>query len=277
MWRAPARAHIEPSVLDLPRSARARAVPRHARAHPAAHQRVLALIALLLAPTIPFDSPYAPIPLVFAVLGYAWAQHNATRYERPELLIAGGLLFGQLMLVTAVVVDDRQHSVGLAHPGLAAGRGGRALLVARGVGVHGVHAGADVRRRRWRFDGERRPARPDPADAAGRDRAGGGADVGGHPRDRRPAPQRRDPRRADRDAEPDGAGRADARDRAPGDGDRRIRSRSIVADVDHFKAVNDTPRPRRRRPRPARPGLRDAQGAARVRPRLPRRRRGVRA
>ncbi|WP_445151736.1 GGDEF domain-containing protein [Baekduia sp. Peel2402] len=85
----------------------------HARILPA-HQRVLALIALLLAPTIPFDSMYAPIPLVFAVLGYAWAQHNATRFERPELLIAGGLLFGQLMLVTAVVVDSRQHTVGLA-------------------------------------------------------------------------------------------------------------------------------------------------------------------
>jgi diguanylate cyclase (GGDEF)-like protein len=85
----------------------------HARILPA-HQRVLVLIALLLAPTIPFDSPYAPVPLVFAVVGYAWAQHNATRFERPELLIAGGLLFGQLMLVTAVVVDERQHSVGLA-------------------------------------------------------------------------------------------------------------------------------------------------------------------
>jgi diguanylate cyclase (GGDEF)-like protein len=85
----------------------------HARILPA-HQRVLALIALLLAPTIPFDSPYAPIPLVFAVIGYAWAQHNATRFERPELVIAGGLVFGQLMLATAVVVDGRQHSVGLA-------------------------------------------------------------------------------------------------------------------------------------------------------------------
>lgn len=85
----------------------------HARILPA-HQRVLALIALLLAPTIPFDSFYAPIPLLFAVLGYAWAQHNATRFERPELLIAGGLLFGQLMLVAAIVVDSRQHSVGLA-------------------------------------------------------------------------------------------------------------------------------------------------------------------
>lgn len=85
----------------------------HARILPA-HQRVLVLIALLLAPTIPFDSPYAPIPLVFAVVGYAWAQHNATRFERPELLIAGGLIFGQLMLATAVVVDARQHSVGLA-------------------------------------------------------------------------------------------------------------------------------------------------------------------
>jgi diguanylate cyclase (GGDEF)-like protein len=85
----------------------------HARILPA-HQRVLALIALLLAPTIPFDSPFAPIPLVAAVIGYAWAQHNATRFERPELLIAGGLLFGQLMLITAVTVDDRQHTVGLA-------------------------------------------------------------------------------------------------------------------------------------------------------------------
>lgn len=85
----------------------------HARILPT-HQRVLVLIALLLAPTIPFDSPYAPIPLVGAVIGYAWAQHNATRFERPELLIAGGLVFGQLMLVTAIVVDDRQHTVGLA-------------------------------------------------------------------------------------------------------------------------------------------------------------------
>ena len=85
----------------------------HARILPA-HQRVLALVALLLAPTIPWDSPYAPAPLVAAVIGYAWAQHNATRFERPELFIAAGLLFGQLMLTTAIVVDERQHTVGLA-------------------------------------------------------------------------------------------------------------------------------------------------------------------
>jgi diguanylate cyclase (GGDEF)-like protein len=84
----------------------------HARILPA-HQRVLALIALLLAPTIPWDSPYAPIPLVAAVIGYAWAQHNAIRFERPELVIAGGLLVGQLLLATAIVVDSRQHTVGL--------------------------------------------------------------------------------------------------------------------------------------------------------------------
>ena len=85
----------------------------HARILPA-HQRVLGLIALLLIPTIPFDSIYAPIPLVFAVIGYAWAQHNATRFDRPELVIAAGLLFGQAMLATAIVVDARQHTVGLA-------------------------------------------------------------------------------------------------------------------------------------------------------------------
>jgi diguanylate cyclase (GGDEF)-like protein len=101
-----------PSWICRDQPERERFLDMHARILPA-HQRVLVLIALLLAPTIPFDSPYAPIPLVFAVLGYAWAQHNATRFERPELLIAGGLVFGQLMLATAVTVDHRQHSVGL--------------------------------------------------------------------------------------------------------------------------------------------------------------------
>lgn len=102
-----------PSWICRDQPERERFLDMHARILPT-HQRVLALIALLLAPTIPFDSPYAPIPLIAAVIGYAWAQHNATRFDRPELLIAGGLVFGQLMLVTAIVVDDRQHTVGLA-------------------------------------------------------------------------------------------------------------------------------------------------------------------
>jgi diguanylate cyclase (GGDEF)-like protein len=102
-----------PSWICRDQPERERFLDMHARILPA-HQRVLALIALLLAPTIPFDSPYAPIPLLAAVLGYAWAQHNATRYDRPELVIAAGLLFGQLMLTSAVVIDGRQHSVGLA-------------------------------------------------------------------------------------------------------------------------------------------------------------------
>ena len=49
----------------------------------------------------------------------------------------------------------------------------------------------------------------------------------------------------------------------------------IVADLDHFKAINDTLRARRRRRRPQGRRLRAAQGAARLRPRLPDRRRGV--
>jgi diguanylate cyclase (GGDEF)-like protein len=102
-----------PSWICRDQPERERFLDMHARIMPA-HQRVLVLVALLLAPTIPFDSIYAPIPLVGAMLGYAWAQHNATRFERPELVIAAGLLFGQLMLTTAIVVDDRQHSVGLA-------------------------------------------------------------------------------------------------------------------------------------------------------------------
>jgi diguanylate cyclase (GGDEF)-like protein len=102
-----------PSWICRDQPERERFLDMHARILPA-HQRVLGLIALLLIPTIPFDSIYAPIPLVCAVIGYAWAQHNATRFERPELLIAAGLLFGQLMLATAIVIDSRQHTVGLA-------------------------------------------------------------------------------------------------------------------------------------------------------------------
>jgi diguanylate cyclase (GGDEF)-like protein len=101
-----------PSWICRDQPERERFLDMHARILPA-HQRVLALIALLLVPTIPFDNIYAPIPLLVAVVGYAWAQHNATRHERPELTIAAGLLLGQLMLTTAVVIDGRQHSVGL--------------------------------------------------------------------------------------------------------------------------------------------------------------------
>src|ERR1700759_1091159 len=85
----------------------------HARILPA-HQKVLGLVALLLVPTIPWDTRWAPVPLAIAVVGYAWAQHNATRFQRPELPIAAGLLFGQLMLTAAIVIDGRQHTVGLA-------------------------------------------------------------------------------------------------------------------------------------------------------------------
>jgi diguanylate cyclase (GGDEF)-like protein len=102
-----------PSWICRDQPERERFLDMHARILPA-HQRVLGLIALLLIPTIPFDSIYAPIPLVIAVIGYAWAQHNATRFDRPELVIAAGLLFGQAMLATAIVVDGRQHTVGLA-------------------------------------------------------------------------------------------------------------------------------------------------------------------
>ncbi|HEY6758310.1 MAG TPA: GGDEF domain-containing protein [Baekduia sp.] len=102
-----------PSWICRDQPERERFLDMHARILPT-HQRILGLIALLLAPTIPWDSLYAPIPLVFSVVGYAWAQHNATRFERPELTIAAGLVFGQLMLASAIVIDGRQHSVGLA-------------------------------------------------------------------------------------------------------------------------------------------------------------------
>jgi len=78
------------------------------------HQKVLLMIAVLLAPTAPWQPRLAPVPLLLALVGYAWAQHNATRFERPELVIAGGLVWGQVMLATTVVVADLQHSVGLA-------------------------------------------------------------------------------------------------------------------------------------------------------------------
>jgi hypothetical protein len=102
-----------PSWICRDQPERERFLDMHARILPA-HQKVLGLFALLLIPTIPFDSIYAPIPLMLAVIGYAWAQHNATRYERPELVIAAGLLVGQLMLTCAVVIDGRQHTVGVA-------------------------------------------------------------------------------------------------------------------------------------------------------------------
>jgi diguanylate cyclase (GGDEF)-like protein len=114
MWgvRLGATPSSRPSWICRDQPERERFLDMHARILPA-HQRVLALIALLLAPTIPWDSIYAPVPLAVAVVGYAWAQHNATRYDRPELVIAAGLLFSQLMLAAAVVIDGRQHTVGL--------------------------------------------------------------------------------------------------------------------------------------------------------------------
>ncbi|WCB92851.1 hypothetical protein DSM104299_01551 [Baekduia alba] len=111
--RRPAPPSHRPSWICRDQPERERFLDMHARILPA-HQKVLGLVALLLAPTIPFDSAYAPIPLVCAVVGYAWAQHNATRFERPELSIAAGLLLGQLLLTAAIVIDGRQHSVGLA-------------------------------------------------------------------------------------------------------------------------------------------------------------------
>jgi diguanylate cyclase (GGDEF)-like protein len=92
---------------------RERFLDMHDRIVPA-HQKVLLMIAVLLAPTAPWQPKLAPVPLLLALVGYAWAQHNATRYERPELVIAGGLVWGQLMLAATVVVADLQHGVGLA-------------------------------------------------------------------------------------------------------------------------------------------------------------------
>ena len=92
---------------------RDRFLDMHTRIRPA-HQRVLALLALLLAPTVPWDNPCTPLPLLAAVLGYGWAQHNATRRERPEVLVAAGLVFGQLMLTAAVVVNGSQHEPAIA-------------------------------------------------------------------------------------------------------------------------------------------------------------------
>jgi diguanylate cyclase (GGDEF)-like protein len=102
-----------PSWICRDQPERERFLDMHQRILPA-HQRVLALVALLLVPTIPWDDKRAPIPLLFAVIGYAWAQHNAMRHERPELTIAAGLAVGQLMLAAALVLDGQQHGTGLA-------------------------------------------------------------------------------------------------------------------------------------------------------------------
>jgi diguanylate cyclase (GGDEF)-like protein len=102
-----------PSWICRDQPERERFLDMHQRILPA-HQRVLALVALLLVPTIPWDDPRAPIPLLFAVIGYAWAQHNAMRHERPELTIAAGLAAGQALLATALVLDGQQHGTGLA-------------------------------------------------------------------------------------------------------------------------------------------------------------------
>ncbi|MCW2995173.1 MAG: hypothetical protein JWQ18_2668 [Conexibacter sp.] len=102
-----------PSWICRTRAERERFLDMHARILPA-HQRVLVLLILLLVPTIPWDEPWAPVPVVAAMVGYAWAQHNAMRHDRPELTIAAGIAVGLLMLTVALVLDGQQHRPGLA-------------------------------------------------------------------------------------------------------------------------------------------------------------------
>ena len=210
----------------------------HARILPA-HQRVLALVALLLAPTIPWDSPYAPIPLRRRGdrLRVGPAQRDALR--PPRAVIAAGLLFGQLMLTTAIVVDDRQHSVGLAilvWPLVAAGG---ALRLARRLGLHRLHHRLDAAARPWPSTAARVLHDPIlltlPLATVARRRA----DVGGHPRLRRPAPQRGDPRRLtgmlNRTALAARTHEIEHQSATTGHPVAVV----VLADVDHFKAVND--------------------------------------
>jgi diguanylate cyclase (GGDEF)-like protein len=149
--RPPAPISSRPSWICRTQAERERFLDMHARILPA-HQRVLILLVLLLVPTVPWDDPLAPIPVVVAMVGYAWAQHNAMRHDRPELTIAAGLAVGLLMLTVALVLDDQQHRPGLAiliWPLVAAG--GR--FPARVVWVFTVYAAALMAGAALAFDG----------------------------------------------------------------------------------------------------------------------------
>jgi diguanylate cyclase (GGDEF)-like protein len=92
---------------------RDRFLDMHVRMLPA-QRRVLAVVAALLLPTVPWVDPWALVPLGFVVVVYTLVQHLAMRFGRPEVLIAGGLLVAQALIAAAIVINDGQHAAGLA-------------------------------------------------------------------------------------------------------------------------------------------------------------------
>jgi diguanylate cyclase (GGDEF)-like protein len=92
---------------------RQRFLDMHHRILPA-HRRVLLVIGALIAPTLPWDNVLVLIPIMGALITYSVLQVMAVRFPRPELIIAAGLAVSQALLTTAIVINGSQHTAGLA-------------------------------------------------------------------------------------------------------------------------------------------------------------------
>ncbi|MBJ7331365.1 MAG: GGDEF domain-containing protein [Solirubrobacteraceae bacterium] len=102
-----------PSWLCRDQFERERFLDMHERLLPA-HSRIMLGIAALLLPVSPWMTPASLVTILAAVVIYGVIQRNVQWFQRPEIAIFTAMCVCQVLIATAVVLNGSQHEGGLA-------------------------------------------------------------------------------------------------------------------------------------------------------------------